>query len=215
MLRLAGSIAIAFALVRPVAAADPPGFNAHVRPILKAYCMECHGEGEKPKGGLDLRLRRLLAAGGDNGPAFVEGKPEKSLLLERVISGDMPPGKKKLSAAEIAVLKEWIAGGAKVETAEPATLAKGFAITDEDRKWWAFQPVTRPAVPTIPNPKSKIENPIDAYLLKKLSDNGMSSAAAPQGSARTAASDHVRSHRVAADAGRSRCIPQGQLRGPC
>jgi mono/diheme cytochrome c family protein len=171
MFRFAFVAAIA-ALPLPAAAAEAPGFNTHVRPILKAYCTECHGEGEKPKGGLDLRLRRFLATGGDNGPAFVEGKPNKSLLLERVISGDMPPGKKKLSAAEIAVLKEWIAAGAKVETAEPATLAKGFAITDEDRKWWAFQPVTRPAVP--PGPK----NPVDAFLLKKLSDKGVSFAPA-------------------------------------
>ena len=83
------TLLLAFTLARPAAAADAPTFNAHVRPILKAYCTECHGEGEKLKGGLDVRLRRLLAAGGDNGPAFVEGKPEKSLLLERVISGDM------------------------------------------------------------------------------------------------------------------------------
>jgi hypothetical protein len=176
MLRFGFPTLFALVLLRPVAAAEPPQFNAHVRPILKAYCFECHGESEKPKGALDVRLRRLLAAGGDNGPAFVEGKPEESLLLERVISGDMPPGKKKLSAAEIAVLKEWIAAGAKVEAAEPATLAKGFTITDDDRKWWAFQPVVRPPVPAIQNPKSKIENPIDAFLLKKLSDKGVSFA---------------------------------------
>jgi len=159
---------IAFA--RPAAAAESPTFNAHVRPLLKAYCFECHGEGEKPKGGLDLRLRRLAAAGGDNGPAFVEGKPDKSLLLERIASGDMPPGKKKLSAAEVAVLKAWIAGGAKVETAEPATLAKGFTIADDDRRWWAIQPVSRPKVP------AGAANPIDAFLLAKLSDKGVSFA---------------------------------------
>ncbi len=174
MLRFALPAVLLLTIIRPAIAADAPGFNSHVRPLLKAYCYECHGEGEKLKGGLDVRLRRVLATGGDGGPAFVEGKPESSLILERVTSGDMPPGKKKLTPAEIATLKEWIAAGAKVEAAEPVTLAKGFQITDEDRKWWAFQPVTRPAPPTVPNRKT--ENPIDAFLLKKLSDKGVSFA---------------------------------------
>ena len=35
-------------------------FEKDVRPILKAHCTHCHGEEEKPKGGLDLRLRRFM-----------------------------------------------------------------------------------------------------------------------------------------------------------
>ncbi len=68
-------------------AAEPaktPAFNADVRPILKAYCTECHGEAEKPKGGLDLRLRRFVVQGGASGPAVVEGKPDESLLLAKL-----------------------------------------------------------------------------------------------------------------------------------
>src|SRR5262245_16207388 len=135
------------------ALAADPAFNADVRPIFKAYCTECHGEADKPKGGLDLRLRRFVLAGGKSGPAVVEGKPDASLLLDRVTSQERPPGKKKLTAAEIDTLRKWVAAGAKVEVAEPETLAAGFAITDEDRRWWAFQPVRRPAVPEIRNPK--------------------------------------------------------------
>src|SRR5207248_7574104 len=145
-----------FAAGRVGAAEEPsgaPAFNAHVRPIFQAYCTECHGEAAKPKGGLDLRLKRFALEGGRNGPAIVEGKPDKSLLLERVKSGEMPPGKKKLSAAEIKTLEKWIAGGAKVEAPEPEKLAAGFAITDHDRSWWAFQPVRRPAVPRDLDPK--------------------------------------------------------------
>ena len=37
----------------PVIAAAPPTFEKDIRPILKAHCFECHGEGEKLKGGLD------------------------------------------------------------------------------------------------------------------------------------------------------------------
>ena len=152
------------------APAADPAFNADVRPIFQAYCTECHGEADKPKGGLDLRLRRLAVAGGKSGPAVVPGKPAESPLLERVASGEMPPGKKKLTAAQIDGLKRWVAAGAKVETPEPETLAAGFPITDDDRRWWAFQPVKRPAVPEA----GKSANPIDRFLSAKLSDKGLS-----------------------------------------
>ncbi len=48
-------------------------FEEHVRPLLKAHCFDCHGDQAKPKGGLDLRLARLTAQGGDSGPGFVAG----------------------------------------------------------------------------------------------------------------------------------------------
>ena len=87
----------AFALLfaRPTVAAEPPAFNAQIRPLFKANCFECHGEGEKLKGDLDLRLRRFAAKGGTTGPAFVEGNPGASLLLEKVASGGyvIPPKK--------------------------------------------------------------------------------------------------------------------------
>lgn len=100
-------------LASPVApAAEPLTFEQHVRPILKAYCLDCHGAEEKPKGKLDLRLRRLIVAGGRKGPGLVPGKPAESLLLERMKSGDMPPGEKKVPREQIAVVERWIAGGA-------------------------------------------------------------------------------------------------------
>src|SRR5262245_37466898 len=89
-----------------------PTFNADVRPIFQAYCTQCHGEAAKPKCGLDLRLRRLALEGGDSGPAVVAGKPDYSLLVQRVQKGEMPPGKKKLSAAQIETLRNWVAAGA-------------------------------------------------------------------------------------------------------
>ena len=46
-------------------------FEHDVRPILKAYCFECHGESEKPEANLDLRLRRFAADGGRSGPGLV------------------------------------------------------------------------------------------------------------------------------------------------
>ena len=102
----------------------------------------------------------------------MEGQPEKSLLLVKVVSGEMPPGKKKLSAAETDVLRPWIAGGAKVEGAEPEALTTGFQITDEDRRFWAFQPVRRSVVPEVP----AFRNPVDAFLLAKLREKGLAFA---------------------------------------
>src|SRR3954470_13888236 len=70
-------------------------FEEHVRPILKAHCFECHGESAKPKAGLDLRLARLMLKGGENGPVVAAGKPDASLIIEKLDAGEMPPGKKK------------------------------------------------------------------------------------------------------------------------
>src|SRR5438094_166524 len=138
----------ALAMSRAVAA-EAPAFNADVRPIFQAYCTECHGVAAKPKGGLDLRLRRLVLKGGKSGPAVVAGKPGDSLLLERVQKREMPPGKTKLSAAQVETLRRWVAAGAAVETAEPQSLASGFTINDVDRRYWAFRPVTRPPLPGV------------------------------------------------------------------
>jgi hypothetical protein len=109
----------------PAPAAEPITFERHVRPILKAYCLDCHGAGEKLPGGLDLRLKRFALTGGKSGPAIVPKDPGKSPLVERIRSGEMPPGEKKVPAAQIAVIEQWIAGGALTARGEPATLPPG------------------------------------------------------------------------------------------
>jgi Protein of unknown function (DUF1553)/Protein of unknown function (DUF1549)/Planctomycete cytochrome C len=151
--------------------APGPTFNAHVRPIFKAFCTPCHGESEKLKGGLDLRLRRLAVQGGDSGPAVVAGKPEASLLLRRVRDGEMPPGKKKLARADIEVLRTWIASGARVESDEAQPLPAGYQISSADRQFWAFQPIHRPAVPRT-EVSERVRTPIDAFLAVKLRAKG-------------------------------------------
>ncbi|MBL8865431.1 MAG: PSD1 domain-containing protein [Planctomycetia bacterium] len=170
-MRILLSLIVGIVLVGPTCAADAPTFETHVRPILKAYCFECHGEAEKPKGDLDVRLRRLLLEGGKSGPAIVPGKPDDSPLLVRVRSGEMPPGKKKLDAAAIDTLARWVAAGAKTERAEPESLALGMPITPEDRAWWAFQPVTKRSPPPA-KPEERARNPVDAWLLAPLRAKG-------------------------------------------
>src|SRR4051812_45602662 len=68
----------------PTKLPDQPTFETHIRPLLKAHCLECHGDAEKPKAGLDLRLQRMIVQGGKNGPALVVGKPDVSSLFTRV-----------------------------------------------------------------------------------------------------------------------------------
>ncbi|HKB04919.1 MAG TPA: DUF1553 domain-containing protein [Gemmataceae bacterium] len=163
--RIAVPLLVSLGATPAVRGDGPPAFNAHVRTIFQAYCTECHGEAEKPKAGLDLRLRRLVVKGGKTGPAVVPGSPDASLLIEKVSAGEMPPGKKKLTPAQVDLLRRWVAGGAKVEADEPATLAAGFQIAAQDREYWAFRPVRRPAVPAAGD---RDRTPIDAFLAVKL-----------------------------------------------
>src|SRR5262249_33547669 len=114
MLRLLSSLALLAApppLLAGEAAPEPVTFEAHVRPILKAHCWQCHGEEDELKGNFDARLARSLLKGGDTGPAIVPGRHADSLLFERVSAGEMPPGKKKLSPREVEVLARWIDSG--------------------------------------------------------------------------------------------------------
>ncbi len=151
----------------PALVAAPPLFEKDIRPILKAHCFECHGEGEKLKGGLDLRLRRLMLKGGDDGPVLVPGKPERSPLFKMVHSGDMPKRDKKLSREQVELIKQWIASGAKTARPEPAEIGRGSGITEEERAFWSFQPIRRPAIPKT-KPKDRARTPVDAFLLEAM-----------------------------------------------
>ena len=146
---LSASSLLAAPATKPAAPAELT-FERDIRPILKANCFHCHGDEEKVKGGLDVRLRHLIAKGGESGPALVPGKPEKSRLFTLVRDGEMPKGEnKKLPQEKIELLRRWIEGGAKVARAEPAKPGAADDFTPEERAHWAFQPVKRPAVPSI------------------------------------------------------------------
>src|ERR1041384_8647576 len=91
-------------------------FEEKVAPLLAARCYKCHSaEAPKPKGALRVDSREAILKGGEGGPGLVPGKPEQSLILRAVNWEDpdlqMPP-KERLPAAEIAILRQWIARGA-------------------------------------------------------------------------------------------------------
>ncbi len=101
-------------------------FEHDVRPILKAHCTSCHGEEEKPKGGVDLRLRRFMDKETEDGDhVLVPGKPDDSEMVRLIREGEMPKKGKKLTPEQLATIERWIAQGAKTTKPEPETLAPG------------------------------------------------------------------------------------------
>jgi len=144
-------------------------FERQIRPILKAHCFHCHGEGDKGK--LDLRLQRLMVKGGDSGPAIEPGKKEASFLFERISKGEMPPGDKKLSAEEIKLIGDWIDSGAPTARPESEEISTVTGITLEDREYWFYQPIHNQPVPEY-QPADRVNTNIDAFLMKKLREHG-------------------------------------------
>ncbi len=172
------------ALTVPAHSAERPlTFEKDIRPIVKAHCTHCHGEEENPEGGVDLRLRRFMDKALDGGAhLIVAGDPKKSELVQIIRRGEMPKKGKKMSEQELALLERWITQGAKTARPEPLTLAPGPMVSDEDREYWAFQPVKRPAVPA-DVPTAKVRTPVDAFLLQAMRDKNLTFA--PEADRRT------------------------------
>ena len=101
------------------AQADPVSFEREVLPLLEKRCNECHHPAETG-GGLDLTQRSTMLRGGDDlGPAIIPGKPNISPLvqvLHKVGEYVMPKDGNPLEKGEIALLKKWIAEGARDDT---------------------------------------------------------------------------------------------------
>jgi Planctomycete cytochrome C len=102
-----------------VKAAGKLQFNRDIRPILSDKCFHCHGPDSK-KREADLRLDDRQAAIKDG--HITPGRPEESLILERILTHDpdevMPPPESKLgalTAQEAATLQQWIREGAEYE----------------------------------------------------------------------------------------------------
>ncbi len=143
----------------------PIHFSKEIRPILSENCFFCHGPDEKKReAGLRLDEESSAKKDHDGVIAVVPGKPEKSALLERIVTKDpdeiMPPLKqhKTITPAQIALLTEWIKQGAPWG------------------KHWSYEKVVRPAVP-VPSSKFKVSgsklNAVDAFLVQRLEQEGL------------------------------------------
>lgn len=150
---------------------SPPDFQQHVLPILRTHCLTCHG-GAKKKGGLELGSRSSLIRGGETGPAIVAGSADRSLLIQKIASGEMPPKEKeRLTTDAVATLKAWINGGAPGPDDDAHSDASA-KISPEAAKHWAFQRLSRPGVPKVRN-AGQWQSPIDAFVLSKLRERGL------------------------------------------
>ncbi|HRX77813.1 MAG TPA: DUF1549 domain-containing protein, partial [Pirellulaceae bacterium] len=144
-------------------------FEMHVRPLLAQHCLECHSE-ESQKGGLRLDSRTAILKGGESEePAVVPGKPEESPLIDavRYESYEMPP-QGQLPAKDIEVLVKWIELGAPWPGGDDALIVRQDSdrLTDEDRKWWAVQPVIEPQLPEAG--AGWVRNEIDRFIASQL-----------------------------------------------
>jgi hypothetical protein len=157
-----------------------------ILPVLEAKCFQCHGEALKA-GNLDLRTRESMLKGGDKGPALAPGRADQSLMIQRVL-GQVAPRMPMapmpaLSEREIALLKDWINQGANWGTALRGNQQQtGYGsdykerpITEQDRKWWAFQPPVRHALPKVSDARWE-KNPIDAFIKTALDAKGLTPA---------------------------------------
>ena len=179
---LLSAVASGHAATAKPTAADLAFYEQTVKPILAGACFECHShEAKKFKGGLALDSAAAIHKGGDTGPAIVPGDTEKSLLIKAVRYTDadlqMPPKNKKLGSDQIAALEKWVKLGAPMPeaTGEKQTVRRG-KITDEDRQWWAFVPVRKPAVPAVGALQAGVKNPIDQFIRAKLAANQLTPA---------------------------------------
>lgn len=154
--------------------ADVAFFEQNIRPVLAAQCVKCHGVG-KQEGGLRLDSRQAMLKGGESGPAVVPRDPANSLLLQaiRYEELEMPPSG-QLTARDIARFRHWIASGAVwPESSSIREEARG--ITQDDRNWWAFRPLSKPPVPKV-RLQEWIANDIDRFVLAALEEKGMQPA---------------------------------------
>ncbi|MBI2688923.1 MAG: PSD1 domain-containing protein [Acidobacteria bacterium] len=167
--------AAGFALLLSAAAAD---FEKDVRPLLAKRCFGCHGPAMQMSK-LRLDRRADMLRGGESGvPAIEPGKSGASLMIRYVSGSDaklvMPPAGPRLTAAEIAVLKEWIDDGAVWPGAGATATAP--AAADPRFAHWAFHAPRLPNVPAVKD-KAWVRNPIDAFVLAKLEATGWRPAA--------------------------------------
>ena len=157
--------------VANLAAADEINFELQIRPLLTKHCGGCHGA-ETQKSGLRLDAKSFALRGGDGGAVIHPGKPENSSLIERITSDDpglrMPPEGPALPAAEIELLRRWIANGA----VWPETDYDRSATVDPRLEHWAWQPIKTAQPPkdvVSSNAPNSAITEIDRFVLAELS----------------------------------------------
>jgi len=162
---------VAIGCLAGAARAQDLSLEDQVAAILENHCVRCH-QGAELKGGLSLESAAGIIAGGESGPAATPGRPAESLLLE-YIAGDDPPMPKegeRLSSADIATITAWIEAGMPWRVGRELSDHKKY-----DDNWWSLRPLARPPIPDVQS--SWVRSPIDAFILAKLQEEGLSPSA--------------------------------------
>src|SRR5262249_2995865 len=109
-------------------------------------------------------LKSFVTGGARHGLAVKAGDPAQSVVIQ-MLKGEIKPAMpfgKKLAAADLAAIEDWIrAGATEISAAMP-----------QEKTYWAF---TKPGKPPIPGVRSTkwVRNPIDNFILAKLDENGL------------------------------------------
>ncbi len=156
-------------------------FEKKIRPVLAANCQVCHNHDLKTAE-LDLSSAEGFLRGGASGPLIDKDNPGESRLL-KVLSYDerqkMPPTG-KLKDAELADVAAWVNVGAPWPGAAQAKVApapsKHKEFTEEQKNFWAFQPVGSTPPPSVKN-ESWVRSPIDRFILARLEEKGLQPSA--------------------------------------
>lgn len=91
-------------------------YETAVADIIRTRCLKCH-TAKRRDGGLDLSSAEGIVAGSESGPILDSDQLDASILLERVVSGEMPPeGEAPLTDAQKMAMREWIESGARFRT---------------------------------------------------------------------------------------------------
>lgn len=156
-----------FGFAQVGAASEPIRYDREIKPLLKERCAYCHGA-LKQEAGLRVDTASLLRQGGDSGSIVAPGKPDESLLIDRISEPDeslrMPPEGAPLKPEEIEKLKRWIAEGMDAPHDEQPE--------KDPKDHWSFQPVRRPEVPPSKLPGWN-SNPIDPFIAQHLERAGL------------------------------------------
>ena len=147
------------------AVAQDVDFNRDIRPILSNKCLLCHGpDPDALESGLRLDLRESAISELDSEmTAVVPSRPDESELIARIETDDedyrMPPAEHgaPLSDGEVKLLRRWIEQGARYAT------------------HWSYVPPVRPEVPPVrSSDPAWHRNPIDAFTLQRMQEQGLS-----------------------------------------
>jgi sugar lactone lactonase YvrE len=169
----------------PAASQKPVSFKADIAPLLVQNCLACHGTSD-PKGDYQLHtFTALMTPGASATDAVVAGKPDDSELLRLIASDDkserMPKDGDAMPAEQVALIKRWIAEGAKYDAGD----AKAELVSIVPRKAHPNPPESyRTAVPVTAlafEPAGKelavggyheitIWNPADGKLIRRIKD---------------------------------------------